>query len=358
MKQKIAIICDYKLLPNRVGGMDYFFWEFNKKCKSNNIDIDWYFPNYSDHGYYSDLTIFAPPEGETLIEYVKKKIEKSNNQYTHIVTHFVELCTSFFKSIKKHTDANILAVDHNPRPLRGYSFQKRIKKKIKGILYSKYIDTFVGVSRYTVNEIVNDFGSHLKSKTIVLYNGVLIDDIQINANRLYEQPRFIVACHLRKSKGIQDLIEAIKNIDSNEINGITIDIYGYGPYRDHLETKVNNYQLNGVFQFKGSVANLNEIYKNYDYMILPSHMECFSLAILESLAANVPVISSNVGGNEEAISHGNNGYIFQTQDIHQLSQIIKDVFHGNKKITINTRTEIEQKYSLDVMVNQYFELLV
>ena len=93
-------------------------------------------------------------------------------------------------------------------------------------------------------------------------------------------------------------------------------------------------------------------------MILPSHMECFSLAILESLAANVPVIASNVGGNEEAISHGNNGYIFQAQDIQQLSQIIKDVFQGNKKITINTRTEIEQKYSLDVMVNQYFELLV
>ena len=38
--QKIAIICNYHLLSERVGGMDYFFWEFDKKCKENNIQIE------------------------------------------------------------------------------------------------------------------------------------------------------------------------------------------------------------------------------------------------------------------------------------------------------------------------------
>jgi glycosyltransferase involved in cell wall biosynthesis len=32
-----------------------------------------------------------------------------------------------------------------------------------------------------------------------------------------------------------------------------------------------------------------------------SHMECFSLSILESCVMNVPVITTNVGGNEEVI---------------------------------------------------------
>jgi glycosyltransferase involved in cell wall biosynthesis len=50
----------------------------------------------------------------------------------------------------------------------------------------------------------------------------------------------------------------------------------------------------------GSTANLSELYCRYDYMF-PSHMECFSLSILESLSANVPVITTNVGGNEEVI---------------------------------------------------------
>ena len=357
MQQRIAIICDYKLLPDRVGGMDYFFWEFDKKCKSNNITVDWYFPNKDEHGNYGELSIFSPKEGQSLIDFVIEDLKQNQKEYTHIITHFVELCTSFYKHLKKLSGAKVLAVDHNPRPLGGYSLKKGLKKKIKGALYSKYIDAFIGVSGYTVNEIINDFGSHLEDKTMVLYNGVVICDIQVNNNRNTNKPKFIVACHLRKSKGVQDLIAAINSVPPNEVQGLTIDIYGYGPYREELEKKVEDYQLQKVFQFKGSVPNLNEIYKKYDYMILPSHMECFSLAILESLAANVPVIASNVGGNEEAITHESNGYIFRAQNIEELSQIVKDVYLGKKQININTRAEIEEKYSLDVMVNKYYKLL-
>lgn len=357
MKKKIAVICDYKLLSNRVGGMDYFFWEFDKKCKTSNIEIDWFFPNQANHGNYSDLTLLSPQNGQDLLPFVNQNLRQNNKEYTHIITHFVELCTSFFRDLKKLSKAKIYAVDHNPRPLKGYSIKKTFKKKVKGFLYSKYIDCFIGVSKYTTEEIIKDFGSHLKQRTRVIYNGVVINDIKTNTNRRIKGPKFIVACHLRKSKGVQDLIEAINKLEEDITKEIKIDIYGDGPYRGQLGHKVEGYKLSEVFQFKGSVSNLNEIYKNYDYMILPSHMECFSLAILESLAANVPVIASNVGGNEEAIDHESNGYIFKAQNAVELSQIIKDVFTSKKKITKNTRTEIENKYSLDKMVNAYFKLL-
>ena len=48
-------------------------------------------------------------------------------------------------------------------------------------------------------------------------------------------------------------------------------------------------------------------------MLQPTHMECFSLSILESFAANVPVITTNVGGNKEVIDEGENGYIFKAK---------------------------------------------
>ena len=56
--RKIAVLCNYELLPTRVGGMDYFFWQFDAKCKENNIQVDWFFPNKSSHGAYDKLTIF------------------------------------------------------------------------------------------------------------------------------------------------------------------------------------------------------------------------------------------------------------------------------------------------------------
>jgi len=354
---KIAILCNYELLPERVGGMDYFFWDFHKKCKENNIEVDWFFSNTSNHGEYSNLTIYS-----NKIESVESNFlcfcKKHQPEYSHIVTHFVELCTPFFYKISKFSKAKIIAVDHNPRPLNGYPFKKRINKRVKGILFSRYTDLFIGVSNYTVNAILEDFGSHLKSKTRTIYNGVILDSILVRDTRNDIKPSFLVASHLRESKGIQDLIEAVNNLPTQIKEEIKIKIYGDGPYRKQLTEKIKQYALEKCFAFMGSKANLNEIFFQYDYMLQPTHMECFSLSILESLAANVPVITTNVGGNTEAISNEENGYIFEAKDIKALTSILEDIYLGNKKISINTRELIANSFSLPKMVENHFKLII
>jgi len=355
-QNKIAVLCNYELLPERVGGMDYFFWEFDKKCKENGIEIDWFFPNHSCHGNYSALSIYSNNK-ENAENHFLNFCKENKPAYTHIVTHFVELCTPFFSKIKKLTSAKIIAVDHNPRPLNGYPFKKRLTKKLKGILFSGYIDAFVGVSDYTVHEILKDFGSHLRSKTRTIYNGVILDSIHVREKREIVKPSFLVASHLRKSKGIQDLIEAVSFLPREIKDEIKIDIYGDGPYKEQLVEKMEKYNVNGCFTFMGSRSNLNEIFAKYDYMLQPTHMECFSLSILESLAANVPVITTNVGGNTEAITSGENGFIFKAKDIKALAATLVEIYLGHKKISINTRELIVNFFSLPKMVENHFELL-
>lgn len=355
--RKIAVLCDYKLLPERVGGMDYFFWDFDKKCKENGIEIDWFFPNKSNHGKYPDLNICTNKTGS--IENIFFSFCQQNKaNYTHIITHFLELCTPFFYKIKKLSNSKIIAVDHNPRPLNGYSFKKKINKMVKGILFSKHIDLFIGVSNYTVNAILEDFGSHLKAKTITIYNGVILGSISERHVRRDIKPSFLVASHLRESKGIQDLIEAVNALSCQIKNEIIITIYGDGPYKKKLTEKIKEYNLEKCFVFMGSKANLNEIFYQYDYMLQPTHMECFSLSILESLAANVPVITTDVGGNKEVISDAENGYIFEAKDVKALTAIIQDVYLGNKKISINTRELIANSFSLPKMVENHFKLIL
>ena len=356
MLQRIAIICNYKLIPERVGGMDYFFWNFDKKCKENNIHIDWFFPNNSNHGDYSNMTIYSSEtkkiENNFLVYYTSNEKE-----YSHIITHFVELCTPFFYKIKKIANTKVIAVDHNPRPLNGYTFKKKINKRLKGFLFSRYIDVFVGVSNYTVNAILADFGSHLRSKTHTIYNGVILDSILVRDMRNDVKPSFLVASHLRESKGIQDLIEAVYSLPQHIKNEIKITIYGDGPYKEQLIQKNKRYALENCFIFMGSKSNLNEIFYQYDYMLQPTHMECFSLSILESLAANVPVITTDVGGNTEVITNEGNGYIFEAKDIKALAVILEDIYLGNKKISTNTRELIVNSFSLPKMVENHFKLL-
>lgn len=355
-QQKIAILCNYELLPERVGGMDYFFWQFESKCKENGIMIDWFFPNQSNHGGYSDLNILESKHQDVAAFFLKTH-KNSPKAYSHIITHFVELCTPFFFKIKQISSAKIIAVDHNPRPLNGYSFKKRIEKKVKGILFSRYIDLFVGVSDYTVNEILNDFGNHLKYKTKTIYNGVHLKGIKVRTNRNMVKPTFIVASHLRESKGIQDLIEAVFQLPEDIKNEIKIAIFGDGPHREILVQLTKDKKLTNNFKFLKSQPNLKELFCKYDYMLQPTYMECFSLSILESLSANVPVITTNVGGNEEVVSNGKNGFITSAKDINSLKEVIKKVYLGELKITINTRRLIEESFSLDKMVDCHFKLI-
>jgi glycosyltransferase involved in cell wall biosynthesis len=167
-----------------------------------------------------------------------------------------------------------------------------------------------------------------------------------------------VASHLRESKGIQDLIDAVNALPKPVKEDIKIDIYGDGPYKEKLAEKIKKFDLEKCFVFMGSKANLNEIFSQYDYMLQPTHMECFSLSILESLAANVPVITTTVGGNTEVITNEKNGYIFEAKDSKTLTTILEDIYLGNKKISINTRELIANSFSLPKMVENHLKLIV
>ena len=78
--QKIAVLCNYELFPERVGGMDYFFWLFDKKCKENGIQVDWFFPNQSNHGEYFNLTIY-------------------DSNYQNVENYFLDFCKANNKII-------------------------------------------------------------------------------------------------------------------------------------------------------------------------------------------------------------------------------------------------------------------
>jgi glycosyltransferase involved in cell wall biosynthesis len=86
-------------------------------------------------------------------------------------------------------------------------------------------------------------------------------------------------------------------------------------------------------------------------------MECFSLSILESLAANVPVITTTVGGNLEIIEHNENGFIFEPKDYLALAAILKNIVLGKISINKEVSLQIEKEFNLGKMVDQYIQLL-
>jgi len=354
--KKIAIICNYVLTSERVGGMDRFFWFFDAKSKAEGYDVSWYFPNTSSHGEYGNLNMIDP-KNKPLEAFFIEHIKENNLKYDTVVTHFVELCTPFYKNIKSHFPSKIICIDHNPRPLEGFSFKRRMIKKLKGLLYSRYTDLFIGVSEYTQKHILKDYGAFLKSKTKVIYNGIAEELFLKNENRNPIPKMFILTSNLRYIKGIQDLIEAVSFLPKDIVSNCVFHVYGEGNYEKELKALVAKNNLQETILFFGSSPILNQIYSQYDYMIQPTYMECFSLSILESLSANVPVITTTVGGNAEAVVDNVNGFLIEPKNSKQLAKLLLEICQGKKGIHKETYSKIRNDFNLELMVNNHIKEL-
>ncbi|MEG9328945.1 glycosyltransferase family 4 protein [Salinimicrobium catena] len=354
MSCKVGIVCNYELKEDRIGGMDRFFKGFNKELINRGAEVSWFFRGNKKNSFYKDLDVHL--SGKERVEKFFITQRSAFDDFDVVITHFVELCTPFFKNIKSYGKGTyVIAVDHNPRPIPGFPIKKRLKNKIKGYLFSPYIDLFVGVSKYTVNQIIKDYGSAVKNKTRLVYNGV---DTTIYKKRKKEnRRRFLVASHLRQSKGIQDLIEAVNMLPDEVKKQVKIDIYGEGPLESQLKNRVMDLDLENIIKFCGSTSALPELFQNYSYLLQPTYMECFSLSILESLASNVPVITTPVGGNKEIIKENENGFIFEAGDVQALSQILKEVVQKERSINSGVYEQIESDYNLNLMVQNHIELL-
>lgn len=355
MPKKIAILCNYMLIHERIGGMDYFFKLYDLELKNKGWEVDWFFTGYDTMSFYEELTIYTSAKVS-----IEEEFLKSTKTYEVIVTHFTELCTKFYQKIKnKHSSSYIIAVDHNPRPLNGYSFKKRVKKRIKGMLYSKYINEFIAVSGYSKKHLIQDFGKQICKKTNVILNGLDIEKYKTKENYKSNPSNFIVACHLREQKGIQYLILAVAKIKNSIKDNFKIDIYGEGPYQRRLEHLINEYGVKSVFHFKGSVGNLNDIYYNYDYLIHPSLGETYCYSVVESLLAKLPVITtSNAGNVLGLVENEKNGFLFLEKDSDQLSKILLDIYNVRTKINAMTIDEVDlPDLSLNKMVENHLKIL-
>ena len=350
-KKNILLVCDYELKPERIGGMDRFFRSYDSNVREIGHQISWIFRGGKNYGFYSgmDVRVIQGNFVEETLQFIDSaKIDV-------IVTHFIDPCTSLYEKLKKRSGAYCIAVDHNPRPLGGFSVRKRIKKRMRGILYSKHIDLFVGVSEYTRRCILQDFGGHLREKTVVIYNGV---DTDVYIKKKEEQRnKYIVASHLRPSKGIEDLIRAVLALPDDVKAGVQFDIYGEGPLEYELKEMVKTFRLQDQINFKGSSSELPELFCNYSYLVQPTYMECLSLSILESLAANVPVLTTPVGGNPEIIEDGRNGFFFAPGDTEGLALFLQQINKKELSISGDVSQEIEEKFHLKRMVREHINLL-
>jgi len=159
-----------------------------------------------------------------------------------------------------------------------------------------------------------------------IYNGVNLADWN-KASRPAKPPGEVVVTtigNIRRVKGHDILIKAAALIVPR-FPKVSFSIAGdvlEADYFLELQTLVRDLDLSDHFHFVGGVTNLSEHLSMADIFVLPSRSEGFSNAIVEAMAAALPVVATSVGGNAEAVEDGVTGLLVPSEDPAALSAAI------------------------------------
>jgi glycosyltransferase involved in cell wall biosynthesis/SAM-dependent methyltransferase len=151
----------------------------------------------------------------------------------------------------------------------------------------------------------------------------------IENSRIYHEKSEITLgylSYLAFHKGAHILLEAYTRADAPNVSLLMYgDTSADQDYFNQLKNIAKNSKKIG-FPGRYSYENLTTIINNLDAVVLPSlWWENSPLVLLRSLAQDVPLITSDLGGMTEIIKDGVNGFTFKIGDPEDLAKIIKKI---------------------------------
>ena len=144
------------------------------------------------------------------------------------------------------------------------------------------------------------------------------------------------ASKLQHKKGIDILLEAIKNINNNEffVKRSEFWVIGNGELNTFCRNFIKNNKIQNVkfFGFQNQ-RQLRSFYHKSDVLILPSRFEPWGLVINEAMAAGNAIIASNKVGAGFDLVTNKNGKIFESENIKDLENKIIYFINNKKNIS-------------------------
>jgi glycosyltransferase involved in cell wall biosynthesis len=148
----------------------------------------------------------------------------------------------------------------------------------------------------------------------------------------------LTVAHLGEKKGHIYLLQALSLLREKGRIFHWI-VAGDGPQRSLLEEEVRTRGLTGQVTFAGEVTSdkVLELLERADVFVLPcvraenGDMDGIPVALMEAMAAGVPVVSTTISGIPELIDHGKNGLLVKSKDVRGLAEVLEHLFEHSEE---------------------------
>jgi glycosyltransferase involved in cell wall biosynthesis len=159
-----------------------------------------------------------------------------------------------------------------------------------------------------------------------------------------------------RSKNHLSLLRVLAKLDVSL--AFELLLVGDGPLRPELEREAERLRVREQVSFLGVRADIPAILASVDATVLPSSSESLSNAILESMAAGVPVVASDVGGNPELLGN-DRGILVADGNEEAMCAALRQLATDEslrRTISCNARTYALQNFTVERMCRMHEEL--
>lgn len=255
-----------------------------------------------------------------------------------------------------------LTTEHSPSY---FPLEKFYSKRVKHIC-QRWMDRIIALSENGRHVLVHQYGID-PQKISVVYNGVNIlekvsEEEQKKTRRKLgiRQGSTVITTisEITEKKGIGILLQVVERLIQKKIP-IQILIVGEGPLKNECQSRYKSYVESRHIIFAGYQKDVRSFLSISDLFVLPSFGEEIPFAILEAMAARIPVIVTAVGGIPEIISHAESGWLVKPGDADDLASALSQIMEDNtlsRNLANRAFHLVTTRFSLSAMVEQTQEI--
>lgn len=195
-------------------------------------------------------------------------------------------------------------------------------------------------------------------RELEIYRDADVADIRASLG-LAEDARLVgTVGRLIERKGHDDLLEAWPRVRSRHPDAHLV-LVGDGPRRDQLESKAVALGVADSVHFLGMCEDVPSILAAFDAFAFPSHFEGLPGAVIEAMAAGLPIVATPVDGNRELVEDGETGIFVPVKDPAELACALGRVLEDTalaSRLGQNARRDAFERYAVDQMVAAFERL--
>lgn len=198
------------------------------------------------------------------------------------------------------------------------------------------------------------------SKIEVIYRGRNSDDFKEWQKPENDIFTFVCIGRLYEKKGYPELIQAFGDI-ANKYSNAKLIIYGEGSYRLQMESQIAALKLNHRIILAGNVPNAwQKMYESHCF-VFPSRFEGFSGALVEAMMTGIPIISSDIPMNLEAVENNKTALVHQLKDVTDLADKMEEMISNYPSMIEmgkRARQTAMKKFDIKNIAKQYETVLI